>query len=72
MCGSNDKNVTGLAKQMYKVCESAGYSEVCTALFISKLFEESKFVTCYEHSGLHGEFYSLKLKQPLPILDDFS
>ena len=62
MVADNDKNVTGLAEQLYKVCESAGYSEVCIALFISKLFEESKFVTCYEHSGLHGEFYSLKLK----------
>lgn len=62
MAADNDKNVTELAEQLYKVCESAGYSEVCTALFISKLFGESKFVTCYKHSGLHGEFHSLKLK----------
>lgn len=57
MASDNDKNVTVLAEQSYKVCESAGYSEVYTALFISKLLEESKFVACYEHSGLYGEFY---------------
>jgi hypothetical protein len=62
VAADNDKNVTGLAEQLYKVCERGGYSEGCTALFISKLFEETKFVSCYEHSELHGEFYSLKLK----------
>ena len=34
MEADNDKDVTGLAKQLYKVCESAGHSEVYTALFI--------------------------------------
>jgi hypothetical protein len=62
VAADNNKNVTGLAERLYKVCESAGYSEFGIALFISKLFEESKFVTCYEHGGLHGEFYSLKFK----------
>jgi hypothetical protein len=36
----SDKNVTRLARELYKVCESAGYSEFCIALFISKLSEE--------------------------------